>query len=161
MRSNKQQVGPNVRAAAQSEATAISSLAIRAKAHWGYSEEFLAACREELTYSEAQIDSTNYEFWVCEVEGRIAGFYAVELLNAEEAELEALFVEPDMIGQGIGRTLIEHAKQKSAALGNKRLIIQGDPNARKFYESAGGVRTGQRESGSIPGRVLPIFTIRL
>ena len=161
MQSNKQEFALTVRAATQSEAAEMSSLAMRSKAHWAYSDEFLEACREELRYSEAQIDSTIYEFWVCENEGKIAGFYALALLNPEEAELEALFVEPDMIGVGIGRALIEHAKKKSAELGTKQLIIQSGPNATKFYEAAGGVRTGQRESGSIPGRLLPIFGISL
>ena len=150
-----------VRAATAVEAVEISSLAMRSKAHWGYSDEFMSACREELTYSDAQIDSDNYEFYICEAEGRIAGFYALELLGTTDAELAALFVEPTSIGHGFGRTLIEHAKARAAALGIKQLIIQGDPNAESFYEAAGGVSDGQRESGSIPGRFLPIFRIDL
>ena len=143
------------------EAAEISSLAMRSKAHWGYSDEFMSACRAELTYSDAQIDSDDYEFYVCEAEGRITGFYALELLGSIDAELEALFVEPASIGQGFGRILIEHAKARAAALGIKQLIIQGDPNAESFYEAAGGVSVGQRESASIPGRFLPIFRIDL
>jgi GNAT superfamily N-acetyltransferase len=150
-----------VRLAIPVEAVEISSLAMRSKAHWGYSDEFMSACREELTYSDAQIDSDNYEFYVCEAEGRITGFYALELLGSTDAELEALFVEPESIGQGFGRVLIEHAKSRAAALGIRQLIIQGDPNAEAFYEALGGVRDGQRESGSIKGRFLPIFRIDL
>lgn len=150
-----------VRAAAPGEAAAISALALRSKAHWGYSEEFMTACRDELTYSDSQIDSDNYEFYVCETEARIAGFYALGLLGPVDAEIEALFVEPELIGRGIGRTLIEHAKARAAELGIRRMIIQGDPNARSFYEAAGGESDGQRESGSIPGRFLPIFRIDL
>ncbi|MEE8280742.1 MAG: GNAT family N-acetyltransferase [Gammaproteobacteria bacterium] len=161
MQLSKRELAPKFRAVAQGEAVAISSLAIRSKAHWGYSDEFMQACRAELTYSESQVHSSNYEFWVCEIESRMVGFYAIECRSPEEAELEALFVEPEFIGRGIGRTLIEHAKQKTAALGVSRLIIQGDPNATDFYEAAGGVYTGQRESTSIPGRFLPIFTISL
>lgn len=121
----------------------------------------MKACRDELTYSESQIDSADYEFWVCEAEGRIAGFYGLELLSCGDAELDALFVEPELIGRGFGRTLIEHAKKRAAALGIRQLAIQGDPNAESFYEAAGGIRDGQRESGSIPGRFLPIFKIEL
>ncbi len=150
-----------VRAAAHGEAAALSSLAMRSKAHWGYSDEFMTACREELTYSGSQIESDNYEFFVCQSEGRIAGFYALKLLTPSSAELEALFVEPDMIGRGLGRTLIEHAKEKAYDLGIRQLVIQGDPNAETFYVAAGGARDGQRESGSIPGRFLPIFRINL
>ncbi len=150
-----------VRAAAHGEAAALSSLAMRSKAHWGYSDAFMMVCREELTYSGPQIESDNYEFFVCEAEGRIAGFYVLKLLTPSSAELEALFVEPDLIGRGLGRTLIEHAKKKTYDLGIRQLVIQGDPNAEAFYEAAGGVRDGQRESGSIPGRFLPVFRIDL
>jgi GNAT superfamily N-acetyltransferase len=152
---------PEVRAASQGEAAAISSLAIRSKAHWGYSDEFLQACREELSYSDAQIASADYEFWVCEFEGDIVGFYAIDLFDSNEAELEALFVEPTMIGRGFGCALIEHAKDRVAALGIRQITIQGDPNAEAFYAAAGGVRDGERESESIPGRFLPIFKITL
>ncbi len=161
MQSKGQDFAPIVRAAARNEAAAISSLAMRSKAHWRYSDEFMNACRGELSYSESQIDSTNYEFWVCEAEGKIAGFYALERLSRDEAELDALFVEPKLIGRGFGRTLIEHAKEKAAALGVTQITIQGDPNAESFYEAAGGVRDGRRESGSIPGRFLPIFKSEL
>jgi N-acetylglutamate synthase-like GNAT family acetyltransferase len=152
---------PKLRAATSREAGEISSLAMRSKAHWGYSDDFLSACRAELTYSGSQIDSDRYEFYVCEAEGRIAGFYALERLGPTDAELEALFVEPEFIGRGFGRALIEHAKTRAASLGIKRLIIQGDPNAQSFYAAAGGIRDGQRESGSIPGRFLPVFRIDL
>lgn len=66
-----------------------------------------------------------------------------------------------MIGRGLGRTLIEHAKEKATDLGIRQLVIQGDANAEAFYKAAGGVRDGQRESGSIPGRFLPVFRIDL
>lgn len=150
-----------VRAAVHSEATAISSLAMRSKAHWGYSDEFMQACREELTYSKSEIESEHYEFFVCEAECRIVGFYALKLTGAGDAELEAVFVEPKMIGRGIGRRLIEHAKAKASDLGIRQIIIQGDPNAESFCEAAGGVRDGRRKSSSIPGRFLPIFRIDL
>ncbi len=121
----------------------------------------MTACRDELTYSNSQIDSDKHEFCVCEAGGRIVGFYALEILGPIDAELEALFVEPELMGCGIGRMLIEHAKARAAALGIRQLIIQGDPNAESFYEAAGGVLDGQRESCSIPGRFLPIFRIDL
>ena len=152
---------PTVRAATRGDAVVISALAIRSKAYWGYSDEFMKACREELTYTESQIESADYEFYICEAEGKIAGFCALELLGSNDAELEALFVEPEMIGCGFGRTLIEHAKLGAIALGIRRIVIQGDPNARAFYEAAGGVRDGWRESSSIPGRFLPVYRIEM
>ena len=94
-------------------------------------------------------------------DGRIAGFYALELLGPDDVELEALFVEPEMIGRGFGRTLIEHAKARASTLGIRQMVIQGEPNAQAFYEAAGGVCDGRRESSSISGRFLRIFRIDL
>ncbi|MCB0198170.1 MAG: GNAT family N-acetyltransferase, partial [Anaerolineae bacterium] len=91
----------------------------------------------------------------------IVGFYALVSLSSTEIELEAMFVEPAYIGRGYGRALIEHAKATAKSLHASDLIIQGDPNAARFYRAAGGQLTGQRESASIPGRYLPTFVIPL
>jgi GNAT superfamily N-acetyltransferase len=136
-------------------------LALRSKAHWGYSPEFIEACRDELTFSEEQLVSEHIRFFVLENEGCIIGFHALTRQNEREMELLALFVEPAFIGKGFGRLLIEHAKSVASAMGATQLTIQGEPNAERFYVAAGGVLTGSRASGSIPGRFLPTFAINL
>lgn len=121
----------------------------------------MAACQAELTYAPEQIDAPQYTFCVCTIGDSIAGFHALLKLNADAVELEALFVEPQHIGSGFGRKLIEHAKDHARQLGASSLVIQGDPNAEKFYLAAGAVHSGSRESNSIAGRELPVFTINL
>lgn len=150
-----------IRLARPDEAGLLSALALRSKAHWGYSEEFMAACRDELTYAAEQIDAPQFTFCVCTVEDTVVGFHALERLSPDCAELEALFVEPEYIGQGVGRALIEHAKDYARQRGSSSLVIQGDPNAEKFYLAAGAVRSGSKESRSIAGRKLPLFTVNL
>lgn len=150
-----------LRPARRDEARLLSDLALNSKAHWNYSAEFLARVRDELSYRSEQIDSPGMRFVVAEIEGAAVGFYALQLLPGAEVELDALFVEPRFIGKGVGRTLIEHAKLVAIQLGATRMIIQGDPNAERFYIAAGGVLIGTRESGSIPGRMLPTFAIDL
>ncbi len=150
-----------IRAAVTDDADFLSALALRSKAHWGYSAQFLEACRQELRYTAQQIDSSRYSFAVAELGGAIVGFYAIEKLSAIASELEALFVERAYIGQGIGRVLMEHAKRTAKAQGAEVLVIQGDPNAQGFYLATGALPTGQRESTSIPGRYLPTFAVRL
>ncbi len=76
-------------------------------------------------------------------------------------ELEALFVEPVHIGSGIGRALITHAKNFIAESGGSTLIIQGDPNAERFYRAVGAQLIGKKESASIPGRFLPMLLIEI
>jgi len=150
-----------IRPAFPGEADLLSALALRSKAYWGYSPEFMDACREELSYSPGQIKNPEFAFMVADLAGVLIGFYALKRLSAVDFELEALFVEPVYIGQGVGRALMDHAKWAAGDLGGKMLIIQSDPHAEKFYRAAGGRPAGQRESGSIPGRHVPLLTIRL
>ena len=148
-----------IRAARPEEAPQLTDLALRSKAHWGYSKEFMDSCRAELTVDSARVLSERYQYFVAVDEDSIVGFYALKCASGGSYELEALFVEPGHIGTGIGRALIQHAKRTLSGLGATRLIIQGDPHAADFYVAAGGRRIGDRESDSIPGRHLPVFEI--
>ena len=139
----------------------MSRLAMRSKAHWGYSKEFLDACKAELTVDPARIGSIGYDYYICCDSTTILGFYALERLSKDNYELEALFVEPAHIGTGVGRSLMRHAIRTAANRGAARLIIQGDPNANDFYVAAGARQTGNRESGSVPGRFLPVFEVEI
>jgi GNAT superfamily N-acetyltransferase len=152
---------PAIRPARPAEAPLLSDLAFRSKAHWGYSNDFMAACREELTYSARDLRRCSPGFFVAEADGMIVGFHALEACSAEEFELTALFVAPDRIGQGIGRRLIAHARQAAARGGAVTLVIQGDPHAERFYRAAGAEKAGTRPSDSIPDRSLPLFRIQL
>jgi len=148
-----------LRDALSGEAALLSALALRSKAHWGYAPEFIEACRDELTYVAADIAQGG--FVVAEEAGAVLGFYALKRSAPAEVELEALFVEPAAIGRGVGRTLIEDAKARAVRLGARRMTIQGDPHAARFYAAAGALPSGTRPSGSIPGRALPMFVIAL
>ena len=150
-----------IRPARPDEADFLSDLAIQSKAYWDYSDEFIDACREELSYRPEQIQSSNMLFSVVEHDGIVIGFYAIAKNATPQFDLEALFVNPDHIGQGIGKALLIHAKQLASDEGGQSLSIQGDPNAESFYLAAGASKIGQRESGSIPGRFLPMFSIQL
>ena len=145
------------RPATAGDASALSRLAFRSKAHWGYDIEFMRRCKAELTYSPERIGRPDAHFHVCELDGRIVAFYALQALGNGRGELEALFVVPDLIGSGVGRFLVEKARKQAAALGIGTIVIQGDPNAEAFYLSVGAVAAGYRESASIPGRFLPLF----
>lgn len=148
-----------IRQALPSEVEHLSGLAFRSKSYWGYSDQFMKACLEELTVDECYIE--NNPTFVIEAAGNAVGFYSLERISAAEVELSLLFVEPDFIGKGYGRKLITHAQEEARQLGYSKMIIQGDPNAERFYRSAGGSVVGTRKSASIPNRELPIFCINL
>ena len=147
---------PTLRAARADECAALSALALRSKAVWGYSAEFLARCAGALTVTEAHLPHV----FVRELAGTVVGFHAVSLDAPRRAELEFLFVDPPYRGQGHGRALLAHARLHArAAFGARRLVIAGDPNADAFYRAAGARRIGERESESILGRMLPLYEI--
>jgi GNAT superfamily N-acetyltransferase len=144
------------------EASVLSDLALRSKGHWGYDADFLASCKQELTYNKSQLSSPTYCFKVAESDGHnITGFFALNFLGAEHLELEALFIDPDFIGQGWGKfllnTAISYAKRHKAI----SIKLQGDPFAEDFYLANGAVKIGEIQSQSIPGRFLPLLEICL
>jgi GNAT superfamily N-acetyltransferase len=148
-----------IRPAEASEAHPLSELALRSKGYWGYSAEFLKACRKELSVDIRYLE--HHPVFVLDHNGKPAGFYSLEQISEHEVELGLLFVEPKHIGLGFGRQLIEHAKQQALQAGYRSMLIQGDPNAARFYLAAGGEPAGSSPSGSIPGRMLPLFRIEL
>ncbi|OIJ64004.1 GNAT family N-acetyltransferase [Streptomyces mangrovisoli] len=141
----------SIRPARDGEAGFLSDLALRSKAHWGYDAEFLAACREELSLSGPELAGRRTA--VAERDGRIVGFTTLEG-EPPQGVLGMMFVDPDAIGQGVGRLLFTHVVETARALGFTRFTIDADPNAEPFYEAMGGVPAGRVPSGSIPGRTL-------
>lgn len=150
-----------LREAKPEEAKVLSNLALRSKAYWGYSDEFMEACKAELTITSEKIHSRVFYFVVAETAHQVVGFYALERLSPSEFELEALFIEPIYIGSGIGRALITHAQNYIADCGGRKLIIQSDPNAEQFYQAVGAKIIASRESTSISGRILQVFSIEV
>ena len=148
-----------IRQALPSEVEYLSRLAFRSKSYWGYSDQFMQTCLEELTVDECYIEK-NPTFVIEDGRDPI-GFYSLEHISAVEVELSFLFVDPTFIGKGYGRELMMHAQGEARHLGYNKMMIQGDPNAERFYRSAGGSVVGRRKSASIPNRELPIFCINL
>lgn len=148
-----------IRPGRQDECAQLSDLAYRSKASWGYSRQFMAQCRAELSVCEA--DMITGEIFVLESDGEIIGFCALRARGEGEGELADVFVEPAHLRAGHGRRLVEHAKQAARARGWRCLRIEADPHAWEFYRSCGGAQVGMVASGSIPGRKLPLIRILL
>jgi GNAT superfamily N-acetyltransferase len=99
-----------------------------------YREQLLAN-PESMHLPPAQI--ANGQVIVAEFNGQVAGFAAVVA-----GELDALFVEPDLWGRGIGRALIDAATQEARKRG-LALTVVANPSARRFYESCGFSTEGE------------------
>lgn len=147
-----------VRPARVEEAAALSDLALRSKAHWGYTAAFIDACREDLTISEDDI-SRGFVF-VLEEGERVIGFYTLWGAG-DEAMLTDLFVEPDHIGRGHGRRLWDHGVEAARRLGYAVLTLHSDPHAEDFYLSMGAIRIGVVPPTVFPDRLLPLMHVTL
>jgi GNAT superfamily N-acetyltransferase len=152
-------VPDRIRAARPDEVSFLSELAFRSKAHWGYSSDFMEACREELSLDAADLEHD--VVFALESDEVVLGFYALEPISEVEIELGFLFVEPGEVGRGLGRRLLAHACEEARRRGYDRVVIQSDPNAAAFYESCGARVVGVKASASIANRSLPLLEIVL
>jgi GNAT superfamily N-acetyltransferase len=82
----------------------------------------------------------NGQVIIAEFNGQIAGFAAVVA-----GELDGLFVEPELWGRGIGRSLIDAATHEARKRGLALTVI-ANPSSRRFYESCGFVIEGEEQT---------------
>jgi GNAT superfamily N-acetyltransferase len=147
-----------LRDARQNELPYLGGLCLRSKAVWGYDDAFMAACRTELTLHAGELRTTHVQ--VAERDAMLVGLAQLKVTGGD-AELMKLFVEPALLGSGIGRLLFEWAMERARALGAARITIEADPGAVPFYERMGAHRAGFAPSQSIPGRMLPLLQVEL
>jgi GNAT superfamily N-acetyltransferase len=148
----------HIRPAKAGEDEAISALALRSKGHWGYTPELLEACRSELTIRAERL--AEHRAHVAEEGGVMLGFFTVTG-DAPAGELDCLYVDAAAMGRGVGRALLEAAVALARREGFRALAIHADPNAEAFYLRYGATKVGDVASGSIPGRRLPLLSLRV
>lgn len=142
-----------------SECDSLTALCRRSKAWHGYDAEFMAACEAELAVTPERLGRGGHAV-ALDRNDLPVGFMQV-LATPAECWLEALFVEPHAMGQGVGKALFARARQAAQALGAHALVIASDPGAEDFYLAMGAVRAGTQASGSIAGRALPRLVLPL
>jgi GNAT superfamily N-acetyltransferase len=149
----------HLRPAHREDAAALSALAWRSKAHWGYDAAFMQRCAAELQVDPEHITGGARHHVVAEVQRELAGFHVMVPDASGVVQLDALFVDPGWMGRGMGRELFEHARGVALKLGATRLQADADPHAAAFYRRMGAQPVGEFPSGSIPGRSLPRFVV--
>jgi ribosomal protein S18 acetylase RimI-like enzyme len=88
--------------------------------------------------------------WVVDLHGAVAGFVVFgpsRDVDAAEGsgEIEALYVDPDAQGAGLGAALVAQARAELAAAGFERVTLwtfRHNPASRRFYERLGFVWDG-------------------
>lgn len=141
-----------IRRAGGADAAALTELALRSKAVWGYDAAFMEACRAELNLSAD--DVLCHPTYLIEGRDGPIGHYQLRL-RGDTADVWHVFVAPEAIRTGLGRLLWRHLEQTARAAGATRLEVDSDPHALGFYQAMGMIPDGEAPSGSIPGRLLP------
>jgi len=132
----------NIRMARPEERQALEELQRRASLALGEYNEQLEAEPDAIQLPMGQIERG--EVMVAELGDRIAGFAAV-ILDEFEAELDGLFVEPDLWRQGIGSALIVAAVHEARRQGLAMTVI-ANPTAQQFYETCGFTVEGEAQT---------------
>jgi ribosomal protein S18 acetylase RimI-like enzyme len=149
----------NIRPALGHEADALSALALKAKAHWGYSAETIESWSEDLAVSTATI--TSRPTFAAVLGDEIVGFYSLSP-SRHSWKLDHLWVLPQFMDRGIGRALVAHALETAARGGASSVTVDADPNSESFYLACGAERCGEVPA-PIPGeprRVRPQLAFR-
>jgi ribosomal protein S18 acetylase RimI-like enzyme len=149
----------NIRPAQEHEAEALSALALKAKAYWGYSADTIELWRQDLNDSSKTI--TTRPTFVAAVGDEIAGFYSL-VPSTRSWKLDHLWVLPQFMDRGIGRALVAHALETALRGGASCVTVDADPNAESFYLACGAERCGEVPA-PIPGqpkRVRPQLAFR-
>lgn len=150
-----------IRAAVEDDAATLTAIAHDAKRSWGYPPEWLRAWDASLTIEAESIETMR--MFVAEVDGEgIVGFYALAG-EGPSMQLEHLWIRPDQMGRGLGRSMVAHAVAVASEHGAERLVIESDPHAEAFYRRIGATPVGAVAAPmpGAPNRALPVLQIEL
>ena len=131
-----------IRRATADDADALSDLAHRAKAHWGYPAAWMREWDAQLTIIPGYLEM--HDVWVSEENGVIVGMCALED-RKDRWNLEHVWVDPASHGRGVGRALVLHALEEARRRHDGVVELLSDPFASGFYE-----RLGARRAGEVP-----------
>ena len=122
-----------IRAAAVSEQKLLEALQLRASLTNAGDREAILAHPDAIEVPLEQIVAG--QVFVSECNGVVAGFAAVVPRADGEAELDALFVDPDFRRLGLGRLLVDHCADVARRHGSSALHVD-------WESSCGGVLFG-------------------
>jgi GNAT superfamily N-acetyltransferase len=130
----------SIRPARPDEQTMLESLQRRASLNNPGDRDALLANPDAIALPIEQIAEGCV--FVAERDGVVAGFAAVLPRPDGGAELDALFVEPRLWKQGVGRALVEHVAEVARLRAATVLHVVGNTHAERFYISCGFRVTG-------------------
>lgn len=126
-------------------------------------EEDAARRRETFARSRGRAVNLVAEVAGTEGEGQVVGWASFgpcrdDDADPGDAELYALYVHPEQLSTGTGRSLMEAVLEGAASLGHAVLrlwVLEHNARARRFYERAGFVPDGAEEPYEVDGTPVP------
>ena len=111
----------------RTDANKITDLTIRSKDFWNYGAEQIAQWKDDLTITSEYIDKN--EVFKLSIEKEIIGFYAFNSENKSTVKLNFLFLEPNFIGKGYGKILLNDFLKRMNETDYEKVTLDADPNA--------------------------------
>jgi GNAT superfamily N-acetyltransferase len=121
--------------------------------YWGHDRNYPEAYEGLATLIAAEGGPELHLVFVLEQDGQVVGFYELRD-RGDHVELTRMFMRPELIGHGHGRTLWNHAVTEAQSMAD-RMLIMSDPGAVGFYSAMGASLAGQEEVS--PGFLLSIY----
>lgn len=136
----------------------LTNITKKSKAYWGYSDEQIEKWSDLLTITKNYIENNNV--YKLLFDNSTVGYYSYFNLNENVVKLDNLFVLPNYIGNGLGQVLMNDFIDRIKSTETKKIVLDSEPNAKKFYEKFGFTKVGQIET-SIKDRYLPIMELKI
>jgi GNAT superfamily N-acetyltransferase len=130
-----------IRLARPDEREGLIELQRRASLMWEEDREALLAEPGAIDLPADQIAEGHVS--VFEAAGRVQGFAVVLPREDGDAELDGLFVEPDLWKRGIGRRLMDPAADVARGRGCQALKVVANKRALGFYRKCGFQALGE------------------
>ena len=128
MKTDNQQL--NIRSFKDSDANAVRDLFIRVNRLLAPADliaEFNSyierSLQEEMLRIREYYAQKQGKFYVATLSQTLQGMFGLEASGLGAMELRRMYVEPDMRGKGIGRTLLQHAENETLLVGCTRLVL--------------------------------------
>src|SRR5262245_38716123 len=157
-----------IRLGSEADAPAVAGIHVRAW-RWAYRgllpDDFLDALGTSLERREAfwrgrfGPEAAEERLWVAEVDGRVVGFSHTRPsqeadATPDTAELTTIYLEPEVVGTGIGRALFTLAVEDLRRRGFRAItlwMLDSNARARRFYEIAGWRPDGAAKTDTVRG----------
>lgn len=144
--------GLSVKPANAADAESVIRLIHRVYDEYGFIFEPITEVPDLLSFAQHYRDPYGTFFVIHDEEGIVVGSVGVERLAETSAELHRLYLDADLRGRGLGRTLVDAAILWCHTEGIQYLVLWSDTRfdrAHALYERMGFRRTGERTLNDI------------